>query len=122
MARLKAALLSLVVTALPFGVALAQIAGRPIEISGGAGISAPDARAHRKDGAAYAAGLGWRVLPNLTLEGAGLWAPSKADSGIQGDFNFSLLSLNARWNLRPADQRTVPFVTGGFGVGNSHRE
>jgi len=124
MARLKALLLSLAALAALSGSALAQIAGKPIEVSGGAGWFAPDARDRVKDGPAYTVGLGWRLSQGLSLEGMGTWAPGKSDlPGLdEAPHNFSVVGLDARFNLRPAYSRSVPFLLAGLGYGLDHFE
>ena len=97
----------------------AQIVGRPFEFSAGAGYFAPDLRAHMESGPAYNAAIGWRYLQSLTLEGQGTWAPSHQDTLPGLGHNFSYLSADLRWNLRPADNRMVPFLLGGVGYGLS---
>jgi len=120
MARCKGAfvfvLAALALHAVP---ASAQIVGRPFEISGGIGYFGPDLRAHMQSGPAYNAAIGWRYLESLTLEGQGLWAPSKQDTLPNLGHNFTYLSADLRWNLKPADNRLVPFLLGGVGYGLS---
>src|SRR5262249_10339656 len=45
---------------------------------------------------------------------------SHADTLPNQKHNLSLIGLDTRWNLRPAESRSVPFVLVGFGVGTSH--
>src|SRR6185436_11089243 len=100
--------------------AAAQIAGHPIEISGGAGIFSPDARASVKSGPAYKGAIGYRFLPGFTLEGQATFAPSAADTGSEPTHNFSMYGVDLRWNLRNADAKAAPFVLFGAGYGASH--
>jgi outer membrane protein OmpA-like peptidoglycan-associated protein len=100
--------------------ALAQITGNPLEISAGAGVFAPDARASVKKGPAYKGAIGYRFLPAFTLEGQATFAPSKADTGSEPQHNFSMYGLDLRWNLRDADSRALPFLLAGAGYGLSH--
>jgi outer membrane protein OmpA-like peptidoglycan-associated protein len=100
--------------------ALAQIAGHPIEISAGAGVFSPDARAAVKSGPAYKGAIGYRFLPGFTLEGQATFAPSEADTGSRPKHNFSMYGVDLRWNLRDADARAAPFLLFGAGYGQSH--
>jgi OOP family OmpA-OmpF porin len=120
MARLKGGLFLVFGIALLAAPAFAQVGGRPFEISGTAGFFAPDIRARMQSGPAYTAGAGWRFKPFLTLEANGLWAPSHADTVPELAHNFSFLSADLKWNLRPAEEHMVPFLLVGYGVGNSH--
>ena len=98
----------------------AQVTGRPFEISGGAGILNYDLRALVKDGPAYHGALGWRAQSWLTIEGSALFGPSESDVVPDRDQNFSLYSLDLRWNVRAAEERFVPYVITGMGYGLSH--
>jgi outer membrane protein OmpA-like peptidoglycan-associated protein len=98
----------------------AQIVGRPFEISGGAGVFAPDARARMKTGPAYKGALGWRILPAFVLEGHAAFAPSEADTAPRQDYNFAMAGLDMRWDLRPGDALAVPYLMAGGGYGLSH--
>jgi outer membrane protein OmpA-like peptidoglycan-associated protein len=103
----------------------AQITGRPVEVSGGAGLFSPDARARLTDGLASYGALGWRLQPWITLEGHASFGPSRDDRFPEDQDvrrNFFFTGLDGRWNLRPADQRIVPFVLTGAGYGVSHQE
>jgi len=100
--------------------AAAQIAGRPIEASGGAGLFSPDARSRMMDRAGSVGALGWRATPSLTLEGQASFGPSRQDTLPHLKHNFSYGGLDLRWNLRPADSRAVPFLLVGGGIGRSH--
>jgi outer membrane protein OmpA-like peptidoglycan-associated protein len=100
--------------------AAAQITGHPIEISGGAGIFSPDARASVKSGPAYKGAIGYRFLPGFTIEGQATFAPSDADTGSEPSHNFSMYGIDLRWNLRNADAKAAPFVLFGAGYGVSH--
>jgi OOP family OmpA-OmpF porin len=120
MTWLRGALFSVAVAVLVAAPSAAQIAGRPIEASGGAGIFAPDARARMKAGPAYDAALGWRLLPAISAEARATFGPSEADTVPHQAHNFSMIGLDMRWNLRPPDGRAVPFMLFGVGLGNSH--
>ena len=115
------ALLVIVFAALCAAPAAAQIVGHPYEFSGGAGYFHFDARARMTDGPAYTGSLGWRVMSWLSLEGQATFGPTKSDS-VSYDLqqNFTYAGLDGRWNLRPADGRTVPFILTGVGYGLSH--
>ena len=121
MARLKGAASSFAAILLWCAAAHAQIGGQPIEASGGAGWSEPDSRSHVKSGAAYSAALGWRLNSGFTLEAQGTWLPAEVDLGA-GKQNFSLIGLDGRFNLRPAEGTVVPFLLAGFGYGVSHNQ
>ncbi len=120
MSRMKGALLALAAFALCAAPARAQIAGRPFEISGGAGWFSPDERARVKEGPAFGGALAYRVHPGFTLEATGLWAPGTSDRPGEADQNFSRLGLDFRWALRPSEGKAVPYVTAGMGYGLSH--
>jgi hypothetical protein len=134
MSRFQGVLLSCVVIA---GVlttpALAQVGGHPIEASGSAGLFHYDARARIHDGPAFGFTAGWRAQPWLTLEANAEFGPSKADStrGVYAfdgagpvadgmNHNFIFFGADLRWNLRPAQNRIVPFLLTGAGYGRSH--
>jgi outer membrane protein OmpA-like peptidoglycan-associated protein len=99
--------------------ALAQITGRPFEVSGQLGWSAPDARAHMKSGLAIGGSAGMRMLPWLVLEGQAYMAPSKADTFPEQDHSFLSLGVDMRVNIRSADNRVVPYVLYGLAAGKS---
>ncbi len=99
--------------------ALAQITGRPFEVSGQLGWSAPDARAHAQSGFAYGGSLGMRALPWLVLEGQFYAAPSKADTVPKQNLDFVSYGLDFRVNIRPGDERVVPYVLYGLADGRS---
>jgi len=120
MSRLYGASLLLAFAVLIAAPASAQITGHPIEISGGAGAVAPDARARIESGPATMGSLGWRWLPNLTLEGQATFGPSHADTLPHQKHNLTYGGLDARWNLTRAESRSVPFVLLGVGYGLSH--
>src|SRR5262245_47947276 len=115
--RALPALVSIVMLAAP---AFAQVAGHPVEVSGGAGLFKYDIRAHVKRGAAYLGTVGWRSQSWLTLEGTALLGPAKQDTFPGNDHNHAFFSADLRWNLRPAEDRVVPFVLTGVGYGSSH--
>jgi outer membrane protein OmpA-like peptidoglycan-associated protein len=120
MSWVRGALASVAVVVLLAAPSAAQIGGHPIELSGGAGVFSPDARARVKLGPAYDAAIGWRLLPGIALEGQATWGPSKADSLPRQPDNFTMYGLDLRWSLRPADARAVPFLLFGAGYGKSH--
>jgi outer membrane protein OmpA-like peptidoglycan-associated protein len=113
-------LLSSLLALLAAPPAFAQIAGTPFELSGSAGVMAPDTRAHVLPGPDYQATLGYRWQPWLVTEGYGVWAPGKADSFPGGKVNFFTGGLDLRFNLRPGDSKVVPFVAMGGGYAASH--
>ena len=114
--------------------ALAQVGGHPIELSGSAGLLHYDARARIHDGPAFGLTAGWRSQPWLTIEGTTLFGPSKADTAPGyyaysaggamvkdgAKHNFFYAGADLRWNLRPAQNRIVPFLLTGGGYGQSH--
>jgi outer membrane protein OmpA-like peptidoglycan-associated protein len=103
-------------------LARAQITGTPIEGSIQAGLMQPDSRAQVKTGPAYTGSLGWRFQPWFVIEGYALFAPSEQDTAPEGNHNFSTGGIDLRFNLRPAHERTVPFVFAGLGYGLSHTQ
>jgi outer membrane protein OmpA-like peptidoglycan-associated protein len=121
MSGFQRALLVIVFAALCAAPAAAQIVGHPFELSGGAGYFHYDARARMTDGPAYTGSLGWRAMSGLSLEGQATFGPTTSDS-VSYDLkhNFSYAGLDARWNLRPAGGRIVPFLLTGLGYGLSH--
>jgi outer membrane protein OmpA-like peptidoglycan-associated protein len=120
MSRLRGAVLLLAATVLSVTPALAQVAGHPIELSGGAGFFHFDTRTETKDAPGFTASLGWRYMPVVSLEATGLYTSSKADFGSEPKRQFLYAGLDARWNLRPADGHAVPFILTGLGYGKSH--
>ena len=100
--------------------AAAQIGGHAVEVSAGAGIFHPDARASVKSGPAYKGAIGYRFLPGFTLEGQATFAPSHADTGSEPVHNFSMYGVDLRWNIRNADAKAAPFLLFGAGYGLSH--
>jgi outer membrane protein OmpA-like peptidoglycan-associated protein len=120
----KAALLLVAIAAVCAAPAAAQIAGRPIEVSGGAGYLNYDVRSVTRDGPAYTGSLGWRMFPWLVFEDRHLFGPSWA-SNVRKPLpdrpvNFYADWIDLRMNLRSADSRTVPYVVTGMGYGQSH--
>jgi hypothetical protein len=120
MAVLKRAFPLLALAALFALPAQAQIVGRPLEVSGGAGLYRPDARLRLKNDLASGVALGWRAQSWLTYEAQVGFGPGKDDLGTESHRNFSMAGLDLRWNIRPAEQRVVPFVITGVAVGQSH--
>src|ERR1044072_2377754 len=102
--------------------ALAQVGGHPVEISAGAGMMHFDTRARIQDGASFGGGLGLRVTPWVSFEVAGLFAPSKSKLNTSVNHTFLLVGGDLRWNLRPAENRVVPFFLTGVGYGMSHSD
>jgi len=120
MAWSRAAPCSLAVAVALASPAGAQIVGRPLELSGGAGLFSPDARVRAKSSPAYKGALGWRVLPGFVLEGQATFGPSEADTAPNQAHNLTMAGLDLRWDLRPADSKAVPFLLAGAGYGLSH--
>jgi outer membrane protein OmpA-like peptidoglycan-associated protein len=99
--------------------AAAQIMGRPFELSAQAGWNHYDTRARMVDGVGFGATLGWRLQPWLVLEGQGFFGPSKADSVPRQEHNLYNAGLDLRLNLRPGEDRVVPYFLMGGGVARS---
>jgi len=99
--------------------AAAQIAGRPLEFSAGAGIFAYDTRTRLNDGFALTGSAGWRAATWLTLEASGTFGSSTTDFAPERDASFFDASLDARLNARPAHDAVVPYAIVGFGLGHS---
>ncbi len=97
----------------------AQITGHPYEFSAGAGMFGYDTRARLKDGPAIGVSAGWRYAPWLTLELSATYGSTKSDSLPEASASFSNLSGDMRFNVRPADNRVVPFFLAGLGLGRS---
>ena len=115
MTRFQGALLVAAVCLLSAAPATGQIVGHPFEISGRVGYFKSDDRARRQDAPEFGGAFGWRANPFLSVEAQGFFAPSKADSAPEQNYNFSALGLDLRWNLTPPENRVVPFVTTGVG-------
>jgi OOP family OmpA-OmpF porin len=114
--RLWSSLLLLPLVAAP---ARAQVAGHPFEASAQAGIFSPDARARGKTGPAFGFSLGYRMQPWLVTELYGVFAPSEADTIGNPTLNFSSIGADLRFNLRPGENKVVPFALAGLGYGRS---
>jgi OOP family OmpA-OmpF porin len=114
--RLWSTLLLTLIAAAP---ATAQVTGRPFEISGQGGVFSPDARARVQTGPAFGGSLGWRWQPWLVLEAYGLYAPSQADTAAEPDATFGTFGLDLRFNLRPGENKVVPYFLAGMGYGRS---
>lgn len=115
----KRALCALAFGFLSVGPAAAQITGRPFEVSAGAGAFGYDTRAHTKLGPAYTGSIGWRPQSWFTLEGYTVFGPSHADTLPEQNHNLSSYGFDVRFNLRPPDQRVVPYVLTGLGYASS---
>jgi len=126
MSRLKGALLCAAAATLVSAPAGAQTTGHPLELSAGAGLFHYDVRAYTKDGPGYGGALGWRVRPWLTVEGAGLYSSSTSSPlfTTTPDLKRTFLygGADLRWNLRPGEERAVPFLLTGGGYDKSHWE
>jgi outer membrane protein OmpA-like peptidoglycan-associated protein len=99
--------------------AAAQIAGRPLEFSGGLGIFGYDSRVRFQDGPACQFSIGWRAETWFALEATGTYGPSKTDTHVENDASLLYASLDGRFNLRPAEGRVVPYFLAGWGYGRS---
>ena len=98
----------------------AQIVGHPFEFSAQAGFNHYDVRSYLKDGPAYGGSAGWRAYPWLVLEGQAWFGPTQADTVPHPDRNLFSGGLDLRMNLRPADNKVLPFVLVGGGYFSSH--
>ncbi len=95
--------------------AVAQVAGRPFEISGGAGVLGFDHRAGIKSAPAYTLSLGWRLTPWISFEVPGVAAFSKASRFPDVKDDFTYYGGDFRLNLRTSDSRAVPYILTGVG-------
>jgi len=120
MTSLLRALIAFALIGLWTAPAAAQIIGRPLEFSAGAGWFGYDSRARVDDGLSVHGRLGWRAYPWMTLETSGTFAPSSADTFPAQDHNFVYVGADVRWDLRNSGGRAVPFILTGVGVGHSH--
>ena len=116
--QLLVALLALLLVARS---AVAQITGAPLELVGHAGWAQLEARSGLRSGLASGGSAGWRLHPRLVAELASELAPSNATTAPSARRDFSYAGVELRWNLVPVEQRVVPFVLGGVGVGQSHQ-
>ena len=112
--------LPLVATLLAAAPASAQITGRPVEVSASGGAFMPDGNSRMQSSAAYQGALGWRLMPGLSLEGHGTFAPSKADTAPNQNHNLTQLGLDLRMNLRDAEGHSLPYVLAGLGYTLDH--
>ena len=99
--------------------AAAQVAGHPFEFSAGGGIFGYDTRARLKDSPALGASLGYRLAPWVSAELSGTLGSTKSDTLPEANASFRDLSLDLRFNIRPAESPVVPFVIAGMGAGSS---
>ena len=97
----------------------AQISGRPYEFSIQGGWLAPDARARMNSTPQIGVSLGWRLRPWLVAEGQASFATSEADTVPEQGMDFFSYGLDLRLNLRPGEDRAVPYLLVGFGNGSS---
>ena len=117
--RLRLALISCSLACFLAPPAFAQIAGTPYELSAQGGWFAPDARAHVKSAPGFGGTLGWRAQSWFVLEGQAFYSSSKADTLPEQKSTFLAYGLDLRLNLRPAENRTVPYLLIGYGAGSS---
>jgi len=94
--------------------AFAQIGGRPFEVSGQGGWFAPDARTRMRSAPMFGGTLGWRPQSWMVFEGQAMFASSEADTFPEQKMDFTSFGLDLRLNLRPAEDRVVPFVLMGL--------
>ena len=102
--------------------ASAQVTGRPIEVSAGAGLMAFDTRSYIKDAPTYGLTLGWRWSPWVSFDAALQYTMSESKMGSGEDHNFTYTGLDARWHLRPAEDRVVPYLLTGVGYAMSESD
>ncbi len=102
--------------------ALAQVGGRPFEISANAGIFAFDTRARIQDATTYGGSVGLRLTPWIALELPGQIAFSKSLVDPASDHDFVYYGGDLRFNLRPAEGRAVPYLFAGGGYASSKSE
>jgi outer membrane protein OmpA-like peptidoglycan-associated protein len=99
--------------------AQAQVSGRPIEATAGAGISSFDARDFIKDSPVFTGSLGWRWMDFVALEGSFTGARTKMDAPGELDHQWSYTALDLRWTLRDPAEHATPFLLTGVGFGRS---
>src|SRR5262249_16488030 len=99
--------------------AAAPSAGRPFEFSAGGGLFAYDTRARLKDSPAFGASAGWRLASWVTFEVSGLYGSTDSDTMPTAKSTFTDLSGDFYLHVRPAEDRVVPFVIVGMGLGRS---
>ena len=97
--------------------AFAQIGGRPFEISGQGGWFAPDARTRMRSTTTFGATVGWRPQSWMVFEGQAMFASSEADTAPEQKMDFTSFGLDLRLNVRPAEDRVVPFILMGMASG-----
>ncbi len=97
----------------------AQVSGRPIVVSAGAGITSFDARDYIQDAPAFMGSIGWRWSDMLTVEGSFTGSKTKLDRPGEADHEWSYTSLDAILTLRDPSGRSTPYLLGGFGMGRA---
>jgi outer membrane protein OmpA-like peptidoglycan-associated protein len=99
----------------------AQVAGRPIELSAGGGLTQFDGRDHLEAGLTGVGSIGYRWSTGVSLEYGWLGALSKRDAIFgKTDHTFTWSGLDVRFSLRDPSERYTPFLLAGFGYGRSH--
>src|SRR5262245_56459964 len=119
MTWLKRALPAVFLLAVLATPAAAQIAARPFEFSAGGGIFAYDTRARLKDGPSLGGSLGWRLASWVTAEVAGTFGTTDSDTMPKASASFGAVTADLRFNLRPAEDRVVPYLITGLGAARS---
>jgi len=115
--RLPLLVLSLILA----GSARAQVAGHPIEGSGGIGFAQFDSRDHIRAAGLATGSLGYRWSTGLTYEAGWLGSISKRDELLdRTKHRWSWVGLDLRWSLRDPSERVTPYILTGFGYGRSH--
>jgi outer membrane protein OmpA-like peptidoglycan-associated protein len=116
--RLAQLVLLTLLTAVP---ARAQVAGHPIEIAAGGGLTQFDGRDKIKPGLTGVGSIGYRWSTGLVFEYGWLGSLAKRDDAFANpDHTFTWSGLDVRFNLRDPSERYTPYLIGGFGFGRSH--
>ena len=96
----------------------AQVAGHPVEIAGGGGLTQFDARDKIKPGLTGVGSIGYRWSTGLVFEYGWLGSMTKRDDPLPDpDHTFSWTGLDLRFNLRDPSERYTPFLLAGYGFG-----
>ena len=97
----------------------AQIAGRPFELSVGAGLNDFDARDLVKDSPVGVGSLGWRWSDALTFEASYLGTRSKGERPGNPQHDWSVSSFDVLWMMRDPAEHLTPYLLVGAGMGRS---
>ncbi len=99
--------------------AQAQVSGRPVVVSAGAGITSFDARDFIQDSPAFTGAIGLRWTDFLRIEGSFTGSKTKLDRPGEADHEWSYTALDAVWTLRDPAEKATPYLLTGFGMGRS---